>query len=124
MKLNDFYQIKEMQHTGNGVTFTVRFNANHFIYAAHFPENPITPGVCITQIVKELTEKLAQVPLFLKTVKNVKFIQVINPVKHSEVRFILSVPQENETGYRVTASVESNGEVFAKMNMQFSRRNQ
>ena len=120
MKLDDFYQIKEIQHTGNGVTFTVHFNANHFIYAAHFPGNPITPGVCITQIVKELTEELVQAPLFLKIVKNLKFTQVINPLQHPEVNFILSNPQKDETGYRVTASVESNGEVFAKMSLQFT----
>jgi len=121
MNIQDFYQIKEKQHTATGVIFTVRLNPDHFIYAAHFPGNPITPGVCITQIVKELTENLVQSPLFLKIVKNIKFTQVINPLQHPEVNFILSNPQENETGYRVTASVESNGEVFAKMSLQFSK---
>ena len=121
---DDFYQIKEIQHTDSSVNFTVHFNANHLIYAAHFPENPITPGVCITQIVKELTEELLQTPLFLKIVKNIKFLQVIHPLQHPEVSFILSIPKEDETGYRVTASVESHGEVFAKMILQFIRRNQ
>jgi 3-hydroxyacyl-[acyl-carrier-protein] dehydratase len=118
---NDFYQIKEIQHTNTGVNFTVRLNADHYIYAAHFPDNPITPGVCITQIVKELTEELVQAPLFLKIAKNIKFTQVINPLNHPEVVFILSNPHENETGYKVTASVESNGEVFAKMSLQFTQ---
>ena len=120
MNIQDFYQIKAKQHTATGVNFTVRLNPDHFIYAAHFPGNPITPGVCITQIVKELAEDLVQAPLFLKVVKNIKFTQVINPLKHPEVNFILSNPQKDETGYRVTASVESNGDVFAKMSLQFS----
>ena len=118
----DFYQIKEIQHTDSGVNFTVGFNPNHFIYAAHFPGNPITPGVCIMQIVKELTENLVQTPLFLKVAKNIKFTQVINPLKHPEVVFILSNPQEDETGYKVIASVENNGDVFAKMSLQFIRK--
>jgi len=122
MKIKDFYQIKEIQHTGNCVHYTVHFNPDHFIYAAHFPGNPITPGVCITQIVKELTEELVQAPLFMKIAKNIKFTQVINPLKHPEVNFILSIPKESETGYKITASVESNGEVFAKMSLQFASK--
>ena len=118
---NEFYTIIERQNTDNGVNFTVLFNAEHFIYAAHFPENPITPGVCITQIVKELTEELLQTSLFLEVAKNIKFTQVINPLQYPEVSFLLSTPQETETGYRLTASVESNGEIFAKLSLQFTR---
>jgi 3-hydroxyacyl-[acyl-carrier-protein] dehydratase len=114
---DSFYSIIEKQNTDKGTNFTVRLNADHFIYTAHFPGNPITPGVCITQIVKELTEELVQVPLFLKVVKNIKFIQVINPQQHPEVTFILSTPQKDETGYKVTADIECGGETFAKMNL-------
>jgi 3-hydroxyacyl-[acyl-carrier-protein] dehydratase len=121
---NDFYQIKEINHTDNGVVFSIRFNPEHYIYTAHFPGNPITPGVCITQIVKELTEELVQAPLFLKIAKNIKYTQIINPLLHPEVAFILSNPLEIENGYKVNASVESNGEVFARMSLQFTRKNQ
>jgi len=120
MTLKDnFYQIKEMHHTDTGVNFLVHFNVEHFIYAAHFPGNPITPGVCIVQIVKELTEKLTQTPLFLKTVKNIKFVQVINPLTHAEVTFALGTPQKDENGYRISAGVESGDEIFAKLSLIF-----
>lgn len=120
MKLkNNFYSVSKMQHTDKGVIFTVRLNADHFIYAAHFPGNPITPGVCITQIVKELTEELVQKPLFLKVVKNLKFTQVINPLERPEVSFAISTPQEEVHGYKVSASVEFGSEIFAKMSLIF-----
>ena len=123
MKLeNDFYQIKAIQQTDKGVNFTVRLNPDHYIYAAHFPGNPITPGVCITQIVKELSEKLVQAPLFLKIMKNIKFTQIINPLQDPEVTFALSAPQENETGYRVSANVTSDSALFAKLSLQFTRK--
>ena len=120
MKLkDDFYCIKETQHTDKGVNFTVHLNANHFIYAAHFPGNPITPGVCITQIVKELTEELVQKPLFLKVVKNIKFTQIINPLQYSDVIFSISTPREDENGYKVSASVVYGSDNFAKMSLIF-----
>ena len=119
MKLkNDFYHIKEIQSTDNGANFTVQLNANHFIYAAHFPENPITPGVCLIQMVMELTEELVQAPLFLKVVKNVKFMQVLNPLLHAEVTFVLSVRQEDENHHKVSAHVDSGSNTFAKMILQ------
>jgi 3-hydroxyacyl-[acyl-carrier-protein] dehydratase len=123
MKLKDnFYSIKEIQRTDNRVNITVQLNANHFIYAAHFPGNPITPGVCITQMAKELTEELVQKFLFLKVVKNIKFTQIINPLLHPEVTFSLSVPQEDENGYRVSAGVESGSDSFAKLSLQFVKK--
>ena len=122
MKLkNDFYSVTKTQHTDNGVNFTVHLNADHFIYTAHFPGNPITPGVCITQIVKELTEELVQKPLFLKVVKNLKFTQVINPIQYPNVTFVISTPREDESGYKVSAIVECGSEVFAKMSLMFVR---
>ena len=120
MKLkNDFYSIIQTSNTDNGVKYTIRLNANHFIYAAHFPGNPITPGVCITQIVKELTEELLQKPIFLKIVKNIKFTQVINPLQHPDVTFAISTPREDENGYRVSASVECGSDIFAKLSLIF-----
>lgn len=34
-------------------TFRVRLDAAHPIYAGHFPGNPVLPGVCTLQIVRE-----------------------------------------------------------------------
>ena len=119
---NNLYNIIERQNTDSGVNFTVRLNADHFIYAAHFPGNPITPGVSITQIVKELTEALTEVPLFLKIVKNIKFTQVINPLQHPEVTFIISTTQTDENGYKVNASVINGNDIFAKLSLYFIRK--
>ena len=119
---NEFYTVIERQNTDSGVNFTVHLNAEHFIYAAHFPGNPVTPGVCITQIVKELTEKLVEIPLFLKIVKNIKFTQVINPLQHSQVTFALTNLQEDESGYKVNAVVKNESEIFAKLSLQFTKK--
>jgi len=116
---NDFYSVTKTHHTDKGVNFTIHLNADHFIYKAHFPGNPITPGVCITQIVKELTEELVQKSLFLKVVKNIKFTQIINPLQHPDVTFVVSTPREEENSYKVSASVEYGSEMFAKLSLMF-----
>ena len=120
MKLkDDFFCVKTSCTTTTGFDYIIGLNPEHFIYKAHFPDNPITPGVCIVQITKELTEEILQFPLFLSMVKNIKFTQVINPLQYAEVTFVITNPQKNESGYKVSASVECENIVFAKMNLLF-----
>lgn len=40
----------------SGTQFVLRFHPEHPIYAAHFPGQPLTPGVCFVQIAFELLE--------------------------------------------------------------------
>ena len=51
---NNLYFIDAAQRTEDGAVYTLRLNPDHVIYKAHFPGEPITPGVCILQIGQEL----------------------------------------------------------------------
>ena len=62
-----------------GVGFTVRMNPEHIIYSAHFPGDPITPGVCIIQMGVELLGRALGRTLELSAVKNVKFLSILRP---------------------------------------------
>lgn len=62
----------------NGL-FNIRLIEDCFIYAAHFPNLPITPGVCVVQIVKELAEIMFHEKLTLISIKNAKFLKVMQP---------------------------------------------
>ena len=82
---NNLYTISQKEINGLNGCFTIELNSSHFIYLAHFPEEPITPGVCIVQIGQELLELLLEESclkkyrLEIKKVKNVKFLSVISP---------------------------------------------
>ena len=53
----DFYTIHSVEKTGEHTfTSTIRLNPHHEIFIGHFPDHPITAGVCMMQIVKELME--------------------------------------------------------------------
>ena len=51
---NSLYTIADKRMEGSGIFYQILLDKNHFIYKAHFPNEPITPGVCIIQIAKEL----------------------------------------------------------------------
>lgn len=83
--LDNFYYINNHIRIDDGYQFVIRLNPDHFIYKAHFPDEPITPGVCLLQITEELTELATGLNLELESVKNVKFLQIISPTSVSEV---------------------------------------
>lgn len=85
--LNSLYSIVSKNVTDSSIRYDILLDASHFIYQAHFPEEPITPGVCIIQIAKELMENHLHQMLSIKTLKNVKFLNVISPVEIPQVTF-------------------------------------
>jgi 3-hydroxyacyl-[acyl-carrier-protein] dehydratase len=120
MKLkDDFFHVKNACQTATGMDYAVELNPEHFIYKAHFPENPITPGVCIIQIVKELSKEILQRELFLKKVNNVKFLNVINPQENKEITFSITVSSEGYAAHKIGAVVSGNGSQFAKLSLLF-----
>ena len=120
MKLkDDFFQIKQFCKTEKGGDFTIAFNPEHFIYQAHFPNNPTTPGVCIIQIIKELLNEIVQDDLFLKKVNNVKFLNVINPLENNEVICSLSISLQEDNSYKIDTSVRNENQQFAKLSLLF-----
>lgn len=108
--LNDFYSILNSENVENGISVLVKINKAHEIFKGHFPNHPVTPGVCTMQIIKELSENHFGENLMLKTARNVKFMAIINPEENEDVRFDLSFENQesNEISIKATVSIETN----------------
>src|SRR5690606_40660571 len=86
--LTDFYHVEYIRSPSNNVyAAEVHLNPSHLIFDGHFPGNPVAPGVCMMQIVKELTETVEQKTLFLVRASNVKFTALINPARDPVLQF-------------------------------------
>jgi 3-hydroxyacyl-[acyl-carrier-protein] dehydratase len=112
---NDFYTIVKQNNIDGGVLVEVKFNPNHKIYQAHFPQNPITPGVMLIEIVKELLEEFYQFPLVLSVAKSVKFLHVVNPLEYPEVDYKILTSLDTDGTIKASVSVEKKEVVFAKI---------
>jgi len=114
--LNDFFRITAT--TADGCT--VQFNPDHVIYRAHFPGNPITPGVCIIQMITEVLEQRLGCHLTLHAVKNVKFIVPVSPLQQPslDVHFAAVQAADGQCSARGTIT-DAAGTVFTKFSMQY-----
>lgn len=93
---NTFYNIKKTGSSENAFHVSVALNASHEIYKAHFPESPITPGVCLLQIALELLNAKFERKLQLVHAKKIKYLKVINPLEVPEIDFVFNYVTEND----------------------------
>ena len=115
--LNNLYHIVSKDVVDASIRYNIHLDASHFIYQAHFPDEPITPGVCIIQIAKELLEEHLGIGLEIQKVKNVKFLNVISPLATPTVTYVFEkiLPDDSEKTYKVMTQVSSGETSLAKL---------
>ncbi len=97
MLIPNLYSIKKSETIDDfNFNIQIELNPKHEIFDGHFPNNPIMPGVCMIQIIKELTELFTSQNLFLSKVSNVKFMAIINPFTHSVLDLNLNIINNGE----------------------------
>ncbi|WP_370900620.1 3-hydroxyacyl-ACP dehydratase [Chryseobacterium gossypii] len=119
--LTNFYTLNSYEKTENGsFSAKISLNKDHDIFKGHFPGNPVTPGVCMMQIVKELTEEFTGSKLFLKSASNVKFMAIINPFETPDLKMQLEIDElGNDVKVKNTTSF---GETIAlKMSVNYKK---
>ncbi len=102
---NDFYEVVSADRDAPVPSYHIRLNAGHQIFQAHFPGKPVTPGVCLIQIGKELTEDFLGRKLQLRLLKNVKFLSVVSPLQTPEFVFRITkvTVDSDEVALQLTA---------------------
>ncbi len=102
MLLKDFYKVERLEKTAeNKHTALVVLNKDHAIFKGHFPGNPVTPGVCMMQIIKELTQEIVGISLVLTSSSNVKFMALINPDINPTLKLELEITGDATTEFKV-----------------------
>lgn len=122
MLLKDFYSIISSSSPENN-TFetTIELHKEHMIFKGHFPNFPVTPGVAMLQIIKELTENQLEQTLFLESASNVKFLALVDPNENSILKFSITFQEDaqhvkvkNTTSFKDGTPVLKSYITFAK----------
>ena len=117
--LNDFYTIKSIQlFEDNKLIAEVVLNKNHDIFKGHFEQMPLVPGVCQTQIIKELLQLHIIKDLVLRKGDNIKFLAMIIPTQVETVTVELNFKNELDN-YQVDAKLFSETTIFTKFKGTF-----
>lgn len=119
MKLLD-----EMFHviSDDGRQTVLRLNEAHPIYAIHFPGTPITPGVCIVQLLGELLARRGSCDMELVRIVNLKYVQTITPEGNPLLTVDFSSVAATAEGIHAKGTMSLNGQVATKFSLIFREK--
>ena len=95
------------------------------ILKAHFPGQPIVPGACLVAVVGELVNKALKtgmptrtwaIQMQLKTIKNIKFISLIEPREDGVVVFDIDIDSQT---YKTKALINYDDITCCKMSLSY-----
>jgi 3-hydroxyacyl-[acyl-carrier-protein] dehydratase len=116
--MDNFYNIISRNVNGDDVEFEIELNKFHDIFKGHFPEEPITPGVCVVKIALELASIAFCKKFQIKSAKNIKFLNIISPLENPVVCFRIHRESANNDSSMLTIVVFHDDMVFVKIKME------
>lgn len=80
-----FFDIKNIEQVDESYFVKLNLLSTYAGYKGHFPDMPVAPGVCLTQMAKEVLQKIVERKLLLSDGLNIKFLKVVNPNETPEM---------------------------------------
>ena len=96
----------------------IELNPAHPLYAGHFPDAPVLPGVVQLQILKEILEGHFGRKLLLKEMRTCKFLRIINPFETSGL--VIEAKMKETDSLEVVASVSHADMVYLKAQLSYT----
>lgn len=112
--LDHFYHIDTLDQGEGTVTAQVRFHVDHDIFRGHFPDMPIVPGVCQTQMLSEVLSEALLKEVKLKSAASIKFLSPVDPTKNPTLKLTISYTAVESGSYNVSAQYLWEETVFFK----------
>lgn len=100
---NSYFSIIGSQTTDEATHFTIHLLPEHPVYQGHFPDNPVSPGVCNLQMIKECAQHVAGRSLTFDNISQYRLLQVLSPNTHTAIDINLSVSTD-ATGFVILAT--------------------
>ncbi len=115
------YTIDGNEASHDNTIFHIALIKDSWIYRAHFPGNPVTPGVCIVQTALELLEQIINCELEITEVKDIRFLHILSPVACPKVDFVFTTIINTGGDISTMVNVMKNNTTFAQLS--FTARN-
>lgn len=119
MLSNDLFYVGQVEQEGAVVKAMVTLNAGHKIFEGHFPGQPVLPGVCMLQMIKEILESVTGSALQLSSSDHIKFLSMIDPRTTPGLQVTIQYQSAGGT-IQTISSLVSGATTFFKMKAGFA----
>lgn len=107
MLLDRYFSIKEGKKNESCSEFLITLNPDHQVYQGHFPGDPICPGVCSIQMIRECAEISMEKRLTISAISQCRFSELLTPAKNKELLLRMTLNDKGDGTVGVIASLLS-----------------
>ena len=116
MKLQEsYFNIRKISYPNSDTRhgkFKIDLIPTHPVYEGHFPGEPVCPGVCSLQMVKECAQIMAHEQLLVSYIKQYRLLAVITPQEHPNL-------MEEKEGTGMIYKMKATGSKLGVPDMKF-----
>lgn len=87
--VGDFYELRTLVPASGGFRAEAVMRPDHPVYAGHFPERPVVPGVFTLAMVRDCAAAVLGRPAGYEAVRECKFLSVLLPGDVVTLEFML-----------------------------------
>lgn len=109
---NRFYKILKERADGLSGTYDIAILPDCSVYDGHFPGDPVCPGVCNIETIKECAMRLTGERLLIKTIKQCRLTAIASPTVCPEVTVTVSATKSDDNTYTVLASIQDSKQTY------------
>ncbi|MCW3093623.1 MAG: 3-hydroxyacyl-ACP dehydratase [Ferruginibacter sp.] len=115
MLAGDFFYITSLEQESGKINAVLEINDTHSIFEGHFPGQPVVPGVCMMQMVKEILESALTIKTKLVSAGQMKFLTIIDPTENNSIHATIKYTVEEDGKIKLGASLVDDTVVYFKM---------
>lgn len=121
MIIEDLYTYEVREHRENTIEAVIRVNENCVVYEGHFPDFPVTPGVCQVLMIKEILEDELHIRLRLSSAGNIKFTSMHTPADARIIEAKISYVKDGNN-YKTNGLLFQGDNIYLRFRGEFDRR--
>lgn len=121
MLLGSYFKIENTEVEGSEHKFGIALNRDHKIYGGHFPGNPVCPGVCSVQMIRECAERAAGCRLRIDSLQSCRFMAVLTPDNASRLTIVVTLADVQDDRVRLTAEIRNGADVCVAVKGEFGK---
>ena len=120
MLVKDYYKIKDILKKEDGTTlFQIILQTDCEVYKGHFPGEPVSPGVCNIQMIRECAEQTLEKPLLLNNLQQCRLTTLVTPLKNPQVEVTIHLEEKGGV-YKLKATLGKGEDIYLDLKAELT----
>ena len=119
MLIENYYKINDIVREEGKTLFQISLSPDCKVYEGHFPGEPVSPGVCNIQMIKECAEQVVGKSLLLNNLQQCRLTTLVTPLVHPQVEVIISMEEKGDI-YKLKATIGKGEEIYLELKAELT----